>query len=102
MCGEKHAHKLPLYLGDRDVHDLIGQDEGLLNDVAVLIEAMATEYMGPRRQSLPGRVRQLRWTGARELRRLSQAKHPIRGAHGTRAPAAGTRQNVAGRTAGQQ
>ncbi|MER8073161.1 hypothetical protein ABTZ59_33385 [Streptomyces sp. NPDC094034] len=31
VCGEKHAHKLALYLDDRDVPDLIGQDEGVLS-----------------------------------------------------------------------
>ncbi len=62
VCGEKHAHKLPLYLGDRDVLGLIGKDEGVFNDVAVLIEARATAHSGPR---FPGRrATDLRLTGS--------------------------------------
>lgn len=39
ISGEATAHKLGLYLGDRDVPDPMGQGDDAFNDCAVLIEA---------------------------------------------------------------
>ncbi|MFF5505861.1 low molecular weight phosphotyrosine protein phosphatase [Streptomyces roseolus] len=49
VCGETNAHKLALYLDDRDVPDPIGKDEQVFHHVAVLIEAGTTLHTGPRR-----------------------------------------------------
>ncbi|MFF7816072.1 hypothetical protein ACF1E9_31315 [Streptomyces roseolus] len=49
VCGETNAHKLALYLGDRDVPDPIGQDGQVFYDDAVLIEAGTILHTGSRR-----------------------------------------------------
>lgn len=44
-----NAHKLRLYLPDRDVPDPMSQDENTFNDCAVLIEAGTAMHTGRRR-----------------------------------------------------
>lgn len=49
VSGEHHAHKLGLYLQDRDVPDPMGQGEDVFNECAVLIEAGTALHIGRRR-----------------------------------------------------
>ncbi|MGH3565266.1 MAG: hypothetical protein ACRDRH_04390 [Pseudonocardia sp.] len=46
ISGERYAHKLGLYLGDRDVPDPMGQDDEAFNECAVLIEAATALHTG--------------------------------------------------------
>ncbi|WP_327177798.1 hypothetical protein OG599_22630 [Streptomyces sp. NBC_01335] len=47
--GERYAHKLGLYLGDRDVPDPMGQGDDVFDECAVLIEAGSALHSGRRR-----------------------------------------------------
>ncbi|MGO4422531.1 low molecular weight phosphotyrosine protein phosphatase [Streptomyces sp. MCAF7] len=48
ICREDNAHKLALYLGDRDVPDPMSQGDDVFNDCAVLIEAGTALHIGRR------------------------------------------------------
>ncbi|MFE3884540.1 low molecular weight phosphotyrosine protein phosphatase [Streptomyces lydicus] len=50
ISGEHNAHKLGLYLRDRDVPDPMGQGEAVFNDCAVLIEAGTALHTGGHRR----------------------------------------------------
>ncbi|MFF3617274.1 low molecular weight phosphotyrosine protein phosphatase [Streptomyces sp. NPDC002580] len=48
VCGENNAHKLGLYLSDRDIPDPMGHSDGAFNECAVLIEAGTALHIGNR------------------------------------------------------
>lgn len=48
ICGERNAHKVGLYLGDRDVPDPMGRSDEAFNECAVLIEAGTALHIGRR------------------------------------------------------
>ncbi|MER5969685.1 low molecular weight phosphotyrosine protein phosphatase [Streptomyces sp. NPDC002055] len=49
ICGEGNAHKLGLYLRDRDVPDPMGQGDDAFNNCATLIESGTALHTGSRR-----------------------------------------------------
>lgn len=48
VCGENNAHRLGLYLGDRDIPDPMGHRDEAFNECAVLIEAGTALHIGSR------------------------------------------------------